>query len=112
MALVLEPEGFRVVSAADGPSGLARARAERPDLVLLDVALPGTSGLDVCRALRAADEPHLRDVPVVMISGFSAAEDTAAGFAAGATDFLAKPFKPAQMLSRIQAWLLRVHGNR
>ena len=47
-----------------------------------------------------------------MISGFSAAEDPAAGFAAGATDFLAKPFKPAQMLSRIQAWLLRVHGKR
>jgi CheY-like chemotaxis protein/phosphoribosyl 1,2-cyclic phosphodiesterase len=112
VALILEPEGFRVVSAADGPSGLARARAERPDLVLLDVSLPGASGLDVCRALRAADDPHLRTVPVVMVSGFSAAQDTAAGFAAGATDFLAKPFKPAHVLSRIQAWLLRVHGNR
>ena len=111
VTLILEPEGFRVVSAADGPSGLARARAERPDLVLLDVSLPGASGLDVCRALRAADDPHLRNVPVVMVSGFSAARDTAAGFAAGATDFLAKPFRPAHVLSRIQAWIA-VHGNR
>ena len=112
MALILEPEGFRVLAAADGSSGLARAQAERPDLVLLDVSLPGTSGLDVCRAIRAADDPHLRDVPVVMISGYSGPQDTAAGFAAGATDFLAKPFKPAHVLARIQAWLLRVHGNR
>ena len=66
----------------------------------------------MCRAIRAADDLHLRDVPVVMISGYSGPQDTAAGFAAGATDFLAKPFKPAHVLARIQAWLLRVHGNR
>jgi DNA-binding response OmpR family regulator len=107
LMMTLDPDGFQLSSAADGQSALAMARAERPDLVLLDWNMPGMSGLDVCRALRAESDPRLRDVPVVMLTAQVNAEDTAAGFAAGVTDYVTKPFKPAYIVARVHAWLLR-----
>ena len=69
--------------------------------------MPGRDGLEVCRALRAESEPDLRDVPVVLLTAQIAAEDTAAGFAAGVTDYVTKPFKPTHIRSRVHTWLRR-----
>jgi len=102
-----ETEGFRLLSASDGDTALAVARVEHPDLVLLDWALPGRSGLDICRALRAESDAKLRDVPVVMLTGQAQAEHTSAGFEAGVTDFVTKPFKPTHVRARVHAWLQR-----
>ena len=106
----LEPEGFRVLTAGDGETALAVARAERPDLVVLDWNLPGRSGIEVCRALRAASDPALREVPVIMLTGQAQAEHTTAGFDAGVTDYVTKPFKPTHVRARVHAWLSRRRG--
>jgi CheY-like chemotaxis protein len=112
LTMVLQPEGFRLLTAGDGDTALALARAERPSLVLIDWQMPGRSGLEVARALRADADPGLREVPVVMITGRNEAESTAAGFAVGVTDYLAKPFTPGQVRSRVRAWLMRErHGG-
>ena len=103
----LAPEGFRLLTATDGETALRMVRAHRPDLLLLDWHMPGRDGLDVCRALRADPDPHLRQVPVVLITARSQPEDTAEAFAAGVTDYVTKPFKPTYVRSRVQAWLLR-----
>src|SRR2546430_2232111 len=76
----LEPEGFRVLSANNGEAALAIARAEYPDVIVLDWMMPGLDGLQVCRALRADPDSRLAEVPVVLITGRSDATDTAAGF--------------------------------
>jgi CheY-like chemotaxis protein/phosphoribosyl 1,2-cyclic phosphodiesterase len=107
LTLALEPDGFRVVTANDGKTALARARLERPALILLDWQMPGADGPEVTRALRREPDPALRDVPVVLITAQSGPDNTAAGFAAGVTDYLTKPFRPAHVRARVQAWLLR-----
>jgi CheY-like chemotaxis protein len=109
LTLTLRQEGFRLLSANDGESALRLARAERPDLVLLDWQMPGLDGLAVCRALRAEEDPRLRDVPVVLLTAQAGAENTAAGFEAGVTDYLTKPFMPPHVRTRVRAWLLRGH---
>jgi len=96
---------YRTVLAKDGEEGLRLAREERPDLVMLDVGLPGISGLDVCRQLRA--DPATRDVRIVMVSAWAAPEHRAAGLAAGADDYLPKPFRPLEFL----AYLERLFGG-
>jgi CheY-like chemotaxis protein len=103
----LEPEGYRVLTATDGDAALQLAREERPDIVVLDWMMPGQDGLSVCRALRQEPDPRLADVPVVLITGRADARDTAAGFNAGVTDYLTKPFKPTHLLARLQSWLIR-----
>ena len=108
----LRPEGFQLLSAGDGETALALARAERPALILLDWMMPGRTGLEVCRALRAEADLHLRQVPVVLLTSRAEGEDIAAGFAAGATDYLTKPFKPSYVRSRVRSWLLRSQGGQ
>jgi len=103
----LQRDGFRVLSAGDGETALRMARAEQPALILLDWHMPGLEGVDVARALRADPEPHLRHVPVVLLTGEAGDESTAAGFAAGVTDYLTKPFKPPFVRARVRAWLAR-----
>jgi DNA-binding response OmpR family regulator len=105
--MTFRPEGYRLLSASDGNTALEIARAERPDLLLLDWNMPGRNGLEVCRALRAESDPNLRDVPVVLLTAQVGAEDTAEGFAAGVTDYIIKPFKPAHVRARVHAWLRR-----
>jgi CheY-like chemotaxis protein/phosphoribosyl 1,2-cyclic phosphodiesterase len=107
LTLALEPDGFRVVTANDGQAALAQARREHPALILLDWQMPGADGIEVTRALRREGDPALRDVPVVLITAQSGPDNTAAGFAAGVTDYLTKPFRPAHVRTRVQAWLLR-----
>jgi CheY-like chemotaxis protein/phosphoribosyl 1,2-cyclic phosphodiesterase len=103
----LQNEGLRLLSAEDGQSALDIARAERPDLILLDWILPVRDGLEVLRTLRAERDPKLRDVPIVLITGQTEPEHIATGFGAGATDYLTKPFKVAHVRSRVRGWLLR-----
>ena len=104
----LAPIGFRLLTATDGDTALAVARAERPDLVLLDWDMPGgRDGLEVCRELRGDADSRLRTVPVVMLTAHTEAEETAAAFEAGVTDYVIKPFKLAHIRSRIETWLLR-----
>jgi CheY-like chemotaxis protein len=107
LTVTLRPEGFRLLTADDGEAALRLARAERPALIILDWQMPGRDGLEVCRALRAEADPHLRDVPVILLTAQAGADKTAAGFEAGVTDYLTKPFAPAHVRARVRAWLLR-----
>lgn len=112
LSLTLQGDGFRLLAASDGDTALAMSRAEHPDLVLLDWSMPGRNGLEVCRALRADPELKLREVPVVMLTVQAEREHTAAGFAAGASDYLVKPFKLTHVRARVHAWLLRSRRAR
>jgi len=107
LTLALEADGFRVVTANDGKTALDRARRERPALILLDWQMPGADGIEVTRALRGEADSVLREVPVVLLTAQSGADNTATGFTAGVTDYLTKPFRPAHVRARVQAWLLR-----
>ena len=102
----LEKNGFRVVTAGDGPSALAMARRERPDLVVLDLLLPGMDGREVCRILRAES-----DVPVIMLTALSEESDQIAGLEIGADDYIVKPFSPRALVARVRALLRRVQGG-
>lgn len=104
VAWQLEAEGFGVVEAADGPAALARVAADRPDLVVLDLGLPGLGGLDVLRALRRADEPAL---PVIVLSGRDGETDRIVGLDLGADDYLVKPFSPGELAARVRSVLRR-----
>ncbi|MGE3540553.1 MAG: response regulator [Candidatus Tectimicrobiota bacterium] len=105
----LRPEGFRLLSAYDGDTALRLAYDERPSLILMDWNMPGRDGLEVCRQLRAALDARLQVMPVVLLTAQSGEEHIAAGFAAGVTDYLTKPFNPAYVRSRVREWLLRMH---
>jgi CheY-like chemotaxis protein/phosphoribosyl 1,2-cyclic phosphodiesterase len=111
LTMTLRPQGYRLLSASDGNTALEIARAVHPDLLLLDWNMPGRNGLEVCHALRAGSDPDLRDVPVVLLTAQVGAEDTAAGFAAGVTDYVTKPFKPAHIRARVHVWLRRKHAG-
>jgi two-component system response regulator MprA len=97
-------EGYRVETAADGPSGLALARESPPELVILDWMLPGLDGLEVCRRLRAGG-----GVPILMLTAKEAVSDRVQGLDAGADDYLVKPFEFDELLARIRALLRRTH---
>jgi DNA-binding response OmpR family regulator len=99
----LSSEGFRVVLAADGPQALELAEAEQPDLVVLDLMLPGMDGLEVCRRLQIR-----RWVPVLMLTARTEEADKVAGFAVGADDYLTKPFSLRELTVRVRAILRRV----
>ncbi len=98
----LEAEGFRVVSAADGREALARFRADRPDLVLLDVMLPELSGVEVCRIIRAESS-----VPIVMLTAKDSELDKVVGLELGADDYVTKPFSVRELSARIRALFRR-----
>src|SRR5699024_8656528 len=102
VAILLESEGYEVTVCADGQSVLPLYRAERPDLVLLDVMLPGMNGVEVCKALR--DET---DIPIIMMSALTDSVDVIAGLEAGADDYVTKPFENSVLMARIKARLRR-----
>jgi DNA-binding response OmpR family regulator len=100
--LSLQRDGFVVETAADGRSGLDAFRADPPDLLLLDLMLPGIDGVSVCRAIRETSV-----VPVVMLTARSDAVDVVVGLEAGADDYITKPFEPAVLAARLRAVLRR-----
>ncbi|MCB0090633.1 MAG: response regulator transcription factor [Caldilineaceae bacterium] len=102
----LERGGFRVQTALDGVSALATARHERPDMIVLDLNLPGMDGLDVCRALRRES-----DVPIIMLTARVEETDRLIGLELGADDYITKPFSPRELVARIRAVLRRVRGD-
>ncbi len=95
--------GHTVDMAADGPSGLQAARERRPDALVLDLMLPGTGGLDVCRALRAGGD----DVPIVMLTALGEESDRVLGLELGADDYVTKPFSPRELVLRVGLVLRR-----
>ena len=101
---LLQAEGYQVESAVDGPAGFTRASKEPFDLVILDVMLPGKSGLDVCRELRQQG----KDVAILMLTAKTQLIDRVVGLKLGADDYLTKPFEPPELLARVEALLRRV----
>ena len=99
--MVLEVSGYQVITAADGVEGLERVRADRPSLVVLDVMMPRMDGLDVTRAIKAADET--RAIPVILLSAKTAASDIKAGQDAGADEYMTKPFDNQLLVDRVAA---------
>lgn len=98
----LEHAGFTVLTAADGSTGLARAREDRPDLVVLDLRLPDLDGLDVTRALRKDSS-----VPIIMLTARGEESDKLVGLELGADDYIVKPFSPKELVARVRAVLRR-----
>jgi two-component system phosphate regulon response regulator PhoB len=97
--------GLEVSVESDGESGLAAARELRPDLVVLDWMMPRMNGLEVCRALREDPDAGLAATPVLLLTAKAQEPDLERGFAAGATDFVAKPFSTGELVSRVTAAL-------
>src|SRR6266702_5953197 len=101
----LQHGGFAVLVASDGPTALRTARTGRPDLVVLDLSLPGQDGLDVARALRRDG-----DVPIIMLTARSEESDKLVGLELGADDYLTKPFSPKELVARVRAVLRRAEN--
>ncbi|MGH2587051.1 MAG: response regulator transcription factor, partial [Dehalococcoidia bacterium] len=102
LALYLGKAGFQVEQAADGEEALRKARDLRPDLLVLDVMMPGPDGLEVCRSLRRTG-----DLPIIILSARGSDVDRIAGLQFGADDYVAKPFNPVELVARVQSVLRR-----
>ena len=105
--LYLNRDGYRVLTAYDGVEALRLAREEHPDLIVLDLMLPGIDGLQVCRALRQES-----DVPIIMLTARTTDEDKLTGLELGADDYVTKPFSPKELAARVRAVLRRLPGER
>ena len=102
LGIVLRGEGFETTSVADGDRALQAFREFKPDLVLLDLMLPGRDGIDVCRQIRAES-----GVPIIMLTAKSDTVDVVVGLESGADDYVIKPFKPKELVARVRARLRR-----
>ncbi len=105
VVLHLEREGFRCRTAANGPDAVREAKARRPDLIVLDLMLPGLDGLEVCRRLRG--DPETAGVPIIMLTAKADEVDRVVGLELGADDYVAKPFSPKELVARARAVLRR-----
>jgi two-component system alkaline phosphatase synthesis response regulator PhoP len=101
----LEQAGFRVLTAFKGDSGLARAQTEKPDLVILDLMLPGLDGLEICKVLKRNDQTAY--LPIIMLTAKSQETDKIIGLELGADDYVTKPFSPRELVARVKAVLRR-----
>jgi len=102
----LERAGFDVIAAADGEAALRLARRQQPDLIVLDLMLPGVDGLDVCRRLRRES-----GVPIIMLTARVEEADRIVGLELGADDYVTKPFSPGELVARVRATLRRASGQ-
>jgi two-component system response regulator MtrA len=105
LGIVLRGEGFEPAFVADGDAALGAFRREKPDVVLLDLMLPGTDGIEVCRQIRAES-----GVPIVMLTAKGDSTDVVLGLESGADDYVVKPFKPKELIARVRA-RLRTHDG-
>ena len=106
----LEKEGYQVRSALDGETGLAMALRDRPDVVLVDLMLPGLDGLEVCRRLRA--DSRTASIPLIMLTAKSGESDRVVGLELGADDYITKPFSIRELTARVRALLRRAAGHQ
>ncbi len=106
IGIVLRTEGFEPIFCADGSAALDAWREKRPDLVLLDVMLPGASGIQICSAIREES-----GVPIIMLTARGETEDVVRGLEAGADDYIVKPFNPQELVARIRARLRPAGGD-
>jgi DNA-binding response OmpR family regulator len=108
VAFKLEQAGFEVIAVGDGPAAVEQAGLHHPALAVLDVSMPGLSGIDVCRILRG--DPATADMLIIMLTARVQEQDVEGGFSAGADDYVTKPFSPRELVSRIQALLSRTRA--
>jgi two-component system phosphate regulon response regulator PhoB len=101
----LSREGYRVIASTAGDDGLQRARQAAPDLVILDLMLPGMDGIEVCRRLRA--DPITQSIPIIMVTAKGEESDVILGLGVGADDYVVKPFSPKELIARVRAVLRR-----
>jgi phosphate regulon transcriptional regulator PhoB len=106
----LQKEGFVVSSASDGEEAIARINRERFDFIILDLMLPGMSGMEICRVLR--NDPKTKDLPVIMLTAKGEEVDKILGLEVGADDYLTKPFSPRELIARIRAVIRRTSGKK
>ena len=105
----LEAEGMRVLEAADGPSGLEKARSKRPDVILLDVMMPGLDGWRVAEEL--LDDPDTREIPIVFLTARAEFRDRARGLDIGGIDYVTKPFNPVELAPLVRGLLERLRAG-
>ena len=105
LRLTFEHEGFRLLLAKDGEEALDKARRFAPDLIVLDVMLPGLDGVEVCRRLR--EQPAFRKVPILMLTARSEESDVVLGLGVGADDYVTKPARPRELVARVRGLLRR-----
>jgi two-component system alkaline phosphatase synthesis response regulator PhoP len=103
----LEREGFSTAEAADGPACLAMVSREKPDLIVLDIMIPGKDGLEVCRTIKA--KPETAGIAIIMLTAKAEEIDTVLGLEMGADDYVTKPFSPRELTARVKAVLRRSH---
>src|SRR5215475_11302761 len=106
LTIVLRGEGFDTAVVGDGTKAMPVLREVKPDLVLLDLMLPGMNGIDVCKAIRAES-----GVPIVMLTAKSDTVDVVLGLESGADDYIIKPFKPKELIARVRARLRRIEAE-
>ncbi len=107
VTLYLNRDGYRVITAYDGVEALRLARESRPNLIVLDLMLPGIDGLEVCRTLR-----NESDVPIIMLTAKTTDQDKLIGLGLGADDYVTKPFSPRELAARVRTVLRRLPGER
>ncbi len=109
LRIFLEDAGFRVLTAYDGASGIQLLRAERPDLIVLDLMLPDQNGLDITRAVRA--DAALKATPIIMLTARVDDTDKIVGLEVGADDYITKPYNPREVVARVRSVLRRSRGD-
>jgi two-component system, OmpR family, alkaline phosphatase synthesis response regulator PhoP len=103
-------EGYEVITALDGEQALEKARADKPDLIVLDIMMPKLDGYETCKILKA--EPDTKDIPVILLSAKGRNVDQKIGFEVGADDYITKPFSPRKLVERINAILGQSSSQR
>ncbi|MEJ5352298.1 MAG: response regulator [Melioribacteraceae bacterium] len=106
----LEQEGFEVIKAYDGHMGIQKAIEEKPDLILLDIMMPGISGYDVCRTLTSREDT--KQIPIILLTALTEAENLKEGLQAGAFDYIKKPFNKTELIARIKSALRFSETNK
>jgi DNA-binding response OmpR family regulator len=101
LSLVLQKEGYEVLEAAGGSEALIKINESKPDLILLDVMMPGLSGLEVLATIRESREKKISEVPVIMITAKSTIDDIDAAIELGANSYIVKPFRPANLVEKV-----------
>ncbi len=106
----LEYEGYEVITAYDGKGGIEKAQTELPDLILLDVMMPGINGIEVCKTL--VNDKKTSDIPIILVTAKTGAEDTKEGLDAGAYDYIKKPFNKIELFARVKSALKLSEANK